>query len=119
MPCLTIIEPVGIWFDFTQNDDEVKVLFGIDEAAALLLQTGFRRPVIQLTLADKADLKSDVLDYHCKLKVKAPMDQYAEGLQQLKVQDLVQRFPLLAKQYFVAESKKVTAGQHIASFDCY
>ena len=91
------------------------MLFGIDEVTASLLQTGFRKPVIQLTLADKSDLRSALLDYHCMLKVKAAMDQYAEGLQQLRVLDLLQKFPLLAKPFFVADSKSVTAGQHVTS----
>lgn len=34
------------------------------------------------------------------LKVKASMNQYAEGLQQLKVLELMQKFPLLTKPFF-------------------
>ena len=44
------------------------------------------------------------------LKVKAAMDQYAEGLEQLRALGLL-KFPLLAKVlYLVAESNKVIAG---------
>ena len=88
-------------------------MFAIDEVASLLLETGFRKPVIQLTMVDIPDLRSALLDYHCMLKVKAAMDQYAEGLQQLKVLDLIKKFPLLAKQFFIADEKKITAGQHV------
>ena len=95
------------------------MLFSVDEVAALLLETGFRRPIANLTLADIPSLKSALIDFHCMLKVKAAMDQYAEGLQQLRVLELIQKHPLLAKRFFIAETKKVTAGQHIPSFHSY
>ena len=95
------------------------MLFSVDEVAALLLQTGFRKPITNLKLADIPNLKSALIDHHCMLKVKAAMDQYTEGLQQLGVLDLIQKYPHLAKQYFIAETKKVTAGLHIPSFHSY
>ena len=67
-----------------ENDDDMKMVF------ALLMETGYRKPVIHLTLDDK---RAALLDYHCMLKVKASMDQYAEGLEQLNVLQLMQKFP--------------------------
>ena len=58
--------------------DELRAVFAIDEAAELILSTGFRKPLCSLALEDKASLKSILLDYHCMLKVKAEMDQFAE-----------------------------------------
>ena len=89
------------------------MVFTIDEVASLLLETGFRKPVIQLTMVDIPDLRSALLDYHCMLKMKAAMHQYAEGLQQLKVLDLIKKIPLLTKQFFITAEKKITAGYYV------
>ena len=55
--------------DNAENDDEFKVIFGIDEAADMLLSTGFRKPISQLCLSDRTCVRSVLLDYHCMLKV--------------------------------------------------
>ena len=86
----------------------------MDEAAALLFETGFRKPTVQLTVSDKITIKSSLLDYHCMIKVKAAMDQFAEGLDVLNVLQLIKRFHHLAKPMFVDnDSKVVTAGEEI------
>ena len=36
-------------------------------------------------MSDKSALRSTLLDYHCMVKVKAQMDQFAEGLDELGV----------------------------------
>lgn len=86
----------------------------MDEAAALLFETGYRKPTVQLTLSDKVAIKSSLLDYHCMIKVKAAMDQFAEGLDVLHVLQLIKRFPHLTKPMFVDDDTKVlTAGKEI------
>lgn len=60
-------------------------------------------------MADKCELKAAMVDYHCMIKVKAAMAQYAEGLQSLKVLDLVCKVPSLTRPFFVADNK-ITAG---------
>lgn len=96
-----------------ENDDDVKMVFAVDEISALLMETGYRKPVIYLTLSDRPGLRAALMDYHCMLKAKAAMDQFAEGLQILKVQDLIQKFPLLAKPFFVSDGKKITACEYV------
>ena len=91
--------------------DELRAVFAIDEAAELILSTGFRKPLCSLALEDKASLKSILLDYHCMLKVKAEMDQFAEGLKTLGVLDMVKNYPDLFSSLFVDDgSPPLTSG---------
>ena len=89
------------------------MVFAVDEISALLMETGYRKPVTFLTLRDKPGLRAALMDYHCMLKAKAAMDQFAEGLQTLKAQDLIQKFPLLTKQFFISNGKKITAREYV------
>ena len=100
-----------------ENDDELRMAFAVDEISALLMETGYRKAVMHLTLYDKPSLRAALLDYHCVLKVKAAIDQYAEGLQQLMVLDLVQKFPSLAKPFFVSNGKKTTASEYMQRYE--
>ena len=69
--------------DEVENDDDVKLIFTVDEISGLILETGYRKPFVKLTMADRSELKAAMVDYHCMIKVKAAMDQYIEGLQSL------------------------------------
>lgn len=69
--------------DEVKNDDDVKLIFTVDEISGLILETGYRKPFVKLTMADRSELKAAMVDYHCMIKVKAAMDQYIEGLQSL------------------------------------
>ena len=87
----------------------MKMLFAIDEVSALLLETGYRKPVSSLSLQDIPTLRAAIVDYHCLLKAKAAMDQFADSLQVLKVLDLIRKYPELAKPFFVSQGKRITA----------
>ena len=89
------------------------MLFSVDEAAGVLLETGFRKAICNLGLSDKASLRSTIVDYHCMLKVKASMDQFAEGLQELHVLDVMKKHPDVMRQFFVDECRPFTAGAYI------
>ena len=88
----------------------MQVLFAVDEAAALLYETGFRKAGSLLTVADKDNVKSVLVDYHCMLKVKACMDQFAGGLQELNVIAKMDQYPNIMKPLLVDEPKVLTAG---------
>ena len=77
------------------------MVFAIDEAADLLLATGFRKPLTKLQVADRAMIKSSLLDYYCLLKVKAEIDQFSEGLEDLGLLAMMKRQPSLFKPLFV------------------
>ena len=70
------------------SDDEVKMIFAMDEAAELILATGYKKGLATLGLDDRADVRGALLDYHCILKVKAEMDQFADGLNSVGVLQL-------------------------------
>lgn len=97
-----------------ETNDDIKVIFSVDEAFELLYATGFRKAVCDLTLEDTAIIKSSLIDYHCILKVKAEMDQFLEGLESLGIIDAIKSQPEVMKPLFVAEiSKTITAGDFI------
>lgn len=66
-----------------ENDDDLRMLFSVDEVQSLLQETGYKKPVTKLSVADKTSLRSILIDYHCMVRVKACMDQFAEGLEEL------------------------------------
>ena len=73
--------------------------------------TGYRKAICNLTLQDKESLKSALLDYHCLLKVKAEIDQFAGGLADVGVLQYVKQFPDLMKPLFTdCGHKPLTAG---------
>ena len=76
-----------------ENDDDVKVIFNVDEAAELLYATGFRKAVCSLGLQNVPIIKSSLIDYHCILKVKAEMDQFLDGLSIFGILDAVRAKP--------------------------
>ena len=82
----------------------------IDETMALLVEAGFRKPVCQLKLSDKSLLREVLIDYHLMVKVKMNMDQFAEGLQVLKVLDAIRSQPALLKPLFVTDEATLSAG---------
>ena len=74
------------------TDNDVQILFALDEAATLPLDTGFRKPTSRLTLSNRSALRSALLDFHCMLKVKTCMDQHMEGLNDLDILDMIRKY---------------------------
>ena len=73
----------------------------------MLFDTGYRKPICQLTVLHKSGVRLALLDYHCMLKVKASMDQFIEGLKELHVLDLIKKYPQLTKPFFVSERRNL------------
>ena len=89
----------------------MKVLFNIEEAADVLLVTGYRKAICDLRLNDKVSLKAALIDYHCLLKVKAEMDQFMDGLADCGVLEYIRQFPDLMRPLFTdCSTKQLTAG---------
>ena len=90
-----------------ENDDDVKVIFNVDEAADLLYATGFRKAVCGLGLQHVSIIKSSLIDYHCLLKVeKAEMDQFLEGLSTFGILDAIKNKPDVMKPVCGADDEK-------------
>ena len=82
----------------------------IDEAQGLLMEAGFRKPLCQLQMSDKPVIRGVLLDYHLMVKVKMHMDQFADGLNQLKIIDTMRAHPDLFKPLFVYSETKMCSG---------
>ena len=78
----------------------------MDEAATMLADIGYRKPVTKLTVTDTEALKSALVDHHCMLKVKAYIDQFIEGLEVLGIMTVVRKYPGLMKELFVFDKQK-------------
>ena len=76
---------------------ELCVALGIDESQGLLMEAGFRKPLCRLKLTDKPVIRG------LTSKVKMHMDQFAEGLNQLKVLDAM---TLLCSNHFLFTVKR-------------
>ena len=77
----------------------------MDEAATLLFDTGFRKPICRLSMTDKCALKSALVDFHCLLKVKAAMDKYMEGLDELGILEMLKEHLGAMRPLFVSPSE--------------
>ena len=93
-----------------ENNTELRAVFGIDEAQALLYETGFTKALLHLAMEDKNAISSILVNYHCMTKVKATMDQYIEGLECLGLLHHIHADPLKWKMYFVDAGVAVDAG---------
>ena len=60
----------------------------------------------------KPVIRRVLLDYNLMVKVKMHMDQFADGLNQLKVLDSMRAHPALFKPLFVYCESKMSAGAH-------
>lgn len=98
-----------------ENDDDMKVCLSIDEAAALLNETGYRKAVCSLRLSDRPAVVGALLDYHMMIKVKAEMDQFKEGLQTLGYLDVLQSDPSIWEPYFIHANQPLTTGMVVTS----
>ena len=72
----------------------------MDEVLDLLMTTGFRKPVANLTIPNRQNLSAALLDYHLMAKVKAEMDQFCEGLSTLEFLKAVRATPNIFTPYF-------------------
>ena len=73
----------------------------------LLTETGFCKPVRDLEVADKHELVTTLVDYHCMLKAKASMDQFLSGIGTLGVRNYL---PALKSMLFHTP-KPLTVGK--------
>ena len=97
--------------DDSENDDDIKIVFAIDEGVDLLVATGFRKPVCNLKLADHPVILSALMEeYHLMAKMKAEMNQSKKGLNVLGFLDVVKRKAGLWEPFFIHCESKITAG---------
>ena len=87
-----------------ENNEEMQATVAVDEIADLISQTGYRKLPSAQT---KPEVSSALIDYHLMAKVKAQMDQFADGLSVLGLLDSIKLNPSLWEGLFVASSTGV------------
>ncbi len=92
------------------SDAELQKVFCYAEYEAVLLETGFSKPVSRLKLSDREVIRGSLLDYHCLVKVKAQMDQFGEGVEQAGVGKFLKTHSEALKPMFVANNNQLTQG---------
>lgn len=85
-------------------------MFSTEESRSLLDECGFRCPVSELRVKEKASIRAVLIEYHYFLKPKACIDQFIEGLDLLNVTKLIRTYPDLVNSYFVYSPSSLTAG---------
>ena len=80
--------------DEADSDESLRELFGHDDMATLLLETGFRKPLQLLVVNDKQDI-AKIIRANVILKVKPELDQFCDGLRTCGVLDAISRHPAL------------------------
>lgn len=93
-----------------ESDDKIQEALSTDEAIDALYSTGYTKATKSLTLTDRMDLLSVLLDYHLMAKVKSELDQFRNGLNTFEFIDHVKQNPAVWRPYFVPSSNVLTAG---------
>lgn len=78
-----------------------------------LMETGYMRPFASLTMDDKEEIISILIDYHCLIKPKAAMDQFAEGLQRTGVLHYIKHHHSILRDSFRYRPSTLTAGTYV------
>ncbi len=92
----------------------MRATLSIDEIGDLLYQADYRKPVQHVTVDDKSQLVSVILDYHLMVKVKCCLDQFMEGLETLDVLSRLQSNSNVWKPFFVPDDAEssITPGNN-------
>ncbi len=93
------------------SNTELQQVFKCEEYEALILETGFSKPLCKLKLSDVEVIRASLLDYHCLVKSKAPMDQFKEGLDQVRLGKFLRSHPDELKPMFMPNvNDQLTSG---------
>lgn len=69
-----------------------------------MLQTGYNKPISQLTTAHKDEVVSALIDFHLMAKMKGFMDQFIDGLKVLGMLEKIKQQPSIWEPLFVQSS---------------
>ena len=118
--CMVMQKEIVCLLQIKRAEDSVqlKAVLAIDEVQDLLLQTGFRKPVTLLAIADK-EVLSAIIDFHFMAKVKCVMDQFMEGLKAVGLLAKIQLQPAVWEPMFVhCNSHDITTGTTVLNHVC-
>ena len=92
-----------------ESDESLRVLFQNPEYELVLLETGYRKPLMTLQMADKTTIKQ-TLKAQVLLRVKAELDQFCEGLRTYEVIEYTRKYPTLMAPRFMWTLVSLTQG---------
>ena len=81
-----------------------------------LSETGYMKPFEALTLDDKEEIISILMEYHCLVKPKACIDQFAEGLQSTGVLHYIRNYGGMIRNQFKFQPLILTTGIYVTRF---
>ena len=96
-----------------ESDESLRVLFQNPEYESVLLETGYRKPLMTLQMADKTTIKQ-TLKAQVLLRVKAELDQFCEGLRTCEVIEYTWKYPTLMAPRFMWTLVSLTQGRSLS-----
>ena len=94
-----------------ETDKSLVELFSDTLNYSKLADTGYLKPVRNLTMEDKAEIANTLIDFHCTLKVKAAMDQFLDGVEAVGLRVYLRSHPEIIKPLFTYTEHTLTAGR--------
>ena len=93
--------------------DEATIRSVVINNADVLVDAGFSKPLMKLTLVDKKELMEVLLLHYTIFKSKAELDDMKKGLQSLGVGDMIRLYPDLLQSFFLATGvEPLTSGKN-------
>ena len=80
------------------------------DACDALLECGFTKPLLKLTLDDVSQLINSATLHSTLLRIKSELDQFLDGLNQAGVLHSIQQYPDLFHPLFVCSGSPISAG---------
>ena len=79
---------------------------------SLVTETGYRKPLTQITPADKEELCQVLKDYYVLIKILPEINQFGDGLNVLGMLEMMRKHPQLLKVYFTNFEKEINKGEY-------
>ena len=67
----------------------------------VIVQTGYRKPLMKLVLSDISKQLSIIIDFHTMAKSKSELDQLVQGSELLRFISMVRLHPVIWEPYFL------------------
>ncbi len=100
------------------NEEEIQELAASN--IDILLASGYIKPTIALSWADRAELVQSVTLHHVILECKTEIDQFSEGLNNFNVLQTIKDHTFLLKQFLCIRNIVLTPGtvynRNVASY---
>ena len=97
-----------------EDDAELQTTVAIDDISDLIFQMDYTKSLCRVTVADKKELVSLLALYHLMMKAKSSMDQFIEGLKDVKLLSYIQNHPQTWQPLFVVNPDiTLSAGTYV------